>query len=84
MLAQMAGNGLHSGLGTMEFSMIGMSLFWILVVLAIFVVFRDVRADSGSGARAKDEIAIDFLKERYACGEIGREEFEKMLRDLER
>lgn len=71
-----------SGWGGMGFGPIGMALFWILLIAAIVVL---VKAVSGSGAttdRRQERTALDILKERYARGEIEREEFEQKRRDL--
>lgn len=70
------------GWGGMGLGMIGMSLFWILLIVAI-VIFLKSKGDSGalSGQRQKKSV-LDILKERYARGEIGREEFEQKKRDL--
>lgn len=58
---------------------LGMLLFWGLLIAAIAVL-----ADSflGSRKRGANRSALDILKERYARGEIGREEFEQKKRDL--
>ena len=60
-----------------------MWIFWILVigVLIGFVAFASRGANSRSGA---DKTALEILKERYARGEVDREEFEQKKEDLER
>ena len=60
-------------------------LLWlVLVVLGIVVLVRlIVREPRGSAAEASiAETALDILKKRYARGEIDRNEFEAMKRDL--
>ena len=61
----------------------GMLLFWGLLIAAIVML---VRCFSGSGLCEKpdrEKSALDLLKERYARGEIERDEFEQKKRDLE-
>lgn len=67
----------------MGFGMIGMVLFWVLVILGIVVLVRWIGASSSGAERTLAKSALDILKERYARGEIGREEFEQKRRDLE-
>ena len=70
------------GWGGMGLGMIGMSLFWILLIVAI-VMFLKSKGDSGaSSVQRQEKSALDILKERYARSEIGREEFEQKKRDL--
>ena len=59
----------------------GMWIFWILIIVALvwFITFA-TRRDSGSSGNEKS--AQDILKERYARGEIDREEFEQIRKDL--
>ncbi len=51
-------------------------LFWIFVFLALYYVLTEknktVRADS----------AIDVLKQRYACGEITRDEYLQVKKEI--
>ncbi|SCZ59054.1 SHOCT domain-containing protein [Thiohalomonas denitrificans] len=54
-----------------------MVLFWILVILGIVAVIKFLLAGTSRNA------AIDILKERYARGEISKDDFEKMRRELE-
>ena len=63
-----------------------MGLGWILIIVVIAVmVWLLVRGPLVTGGRGQSErpSALDVLKERYARGEIGREEFEQKRRDLE-
>lgn len=67
------------GWGWIGLGMVHMLLFWILVILGIVVLARWLAAGP------RDEFlprAIDILKARYAKGEITREQFEQMKRDL--
>ena len=61
-----------------------MILFWVgLIALLVWVVVRIVRGSGnggGSGGQKKD--ALDIAKERYAKGEITKEEFEQIKQDL--
>jgi len=61
-----------------------MLLFWGGLIALTFFLVR-VFSKSGAQGRSKDagETALDILKRRYARGEIGREEYEAIRRDLE-
>ncbi|MEK7207332.1 MAG: SHOCT domain-containing protein [Pseudomonadota bacterium] len=63
------------------FGMIPMLLFWALIVLAIVALAKWLFGKPGE--KPRDNSALDILKERYARGEINREEFEQKKRDLE-
>jgi len=61
-----------------------MGLGWILILVAIAVViWLFVRGPLSGGVPTGQRSALDILKERYARGEIGRDEFEQKKRDLE-
>lgn len=64
----------------MGFGWIFMILFWVLVILGIVFVIKMI---AGSGSKwEQPETALDILKKRYAKGEISREEFEQMKKDV--
>jgi putative membrane protein len=64
----------------MGFGMISVVLFWVLVVLGIVVLVKWIGGSSASAPPSKT--ALDILKERYARGEIDKQEFEEKKRDL--
>ena len=62
-------------------------VFWGLVIWGIFAL---VRGGMGHGCcrhhgehKQGEKTALDILKERYAKGDISKDEFEKMKKDLE-
>lgn len=68
------------GWGWIGLGAIHMVLFWVLVILGIVALVRLL----GGGVRdeAPRDSALDILKARYAKGEITREQFEQMKRDI--
>lgn len=82
--------GWHSGpemMGGWGFGwvgMISMLIFWILVIVGLVLLIRLLiqktrkQAEVISGGSS----ALDILKDRYARGEIEKEEFEEKKKDL--
>ena len=66
------------------FGWIFMVLFWILLILGgievVRVIFRSERDNRNDGPKSKTPFEI--LKERYAKGEIDKNEFEEKKKDL--
>lgn len=53
-------------------------VFWILVIAGIFLIFRTlIEKKTGGGKKA-----IDILNEKYARGEITRDEYHEKKRDI--
>ncbi len=66
-------NGIH-GMGW------GMGLAWILGIVVLIVIIWAVTRGINTGQNAtptEKKSALDILKERYARGEINKEEFEE-------
>ncbi len=55
-------------------------LMWILIIILIIWIIRNY--SSLKRDDKKDSNSLDILKERYAKGEIEREEFETKRKDL--
>lgn len=61
-----------------------MLLFWVGVVVLVVMLVRMMRGSDRSepGTVASVNTAFNILKERYAKGEINKEEFDQKKKDL--
>lgn len=62
-----------------------MLVFWGLVIVGLVLAIRWLLVqgrEPGGGHERGPDRALDVLRERYARGEIGKEEFEAKKRDL--
>ncbi len=59
--------------------MVSMVLFWGIIIGGIVLLVRYIFPQTG--VKASDD-ALNILKNRYARGEIGKEEFEAKKRDI--
>jgi putative membrane protein len=59
--------------------MLMMFLFWLLVVAALVIGIRWL---VGKGKSQRSDRALEILRERYARGEINKDEFEAKQKDL--
>ena len=85
MMECFGGTGWGTGMG-MGIGWIGMLLFWGLVIAGIVALVRWVGAQSGAPQKPSSEAPartpLLILQERYARGEIERDEYEIKQRDL--
>jgi len=75
------GRGMHPMMwGAWGFGMMFMMvLFWVLVVIGIVLAIRWLVSQ---GKESRSDSALEILRQRYARGEINKEEFESRKRDL--
>ena len=73
------------GWGMGWFGMIFMLVFWVLVIVGLVFLIKWLIQTTSSGKTdgRTGPKAIDILKERYARGEISKEEFETIKQDLQ-
>jgi putative membrane protein len=69
---------MNSGYGGMFMGMI-----FLIVLIAAAIWWFTKGAGSKDHGRLTGETPLDILKKRYAKGEITKDEFEKMKKDLE-
>jgi len=69
------------GFGWWFGGMIMMVLFWIVVVVGIVALIKLLF--SRSPGKRSSQSALEILRKRYARGEITKEEFENMKKDID-
>ena len=76
----MMGNGFGFGFGGGF-----MWIFWLLLLLGVIWALKAVITDRPDRGEPRDapKTALQILEERYARGEIGREEFQRAKSDLQ-
>ena len=77
----MRGHAWMWGLG-MGFGGLTMVLFWGVLLVGLVLLARSVGMSAGIGRRSAST-PLDVLKHRYAAGQVTREQFEQMRKDLE-
>ena len=74
----------NMGWGWFGVGMIPMIVFWVVVILALAALVKWLSGgERGSERGFSGQRPIDILKARYAKGELTREQFEQMKRELE-
>src|SRR3989344_1551237 len=74
--------GFGYGYGAGWLGMIFMIIFWTLVIILIVVLVRGLVWQNKKSSDDNGNSAMDILKERYAKGEINKEEFKAKKKDL--
>ncbi len=84
----MMGPMMGSGYGYSGYSIFGMFLglvFFVLIIagvaLLIYWIIKQSSQEKGGQISSRNK-SIEILKERYAKGEINKEEYEKIKKDL--
>jgi putative membrane protein len=70
--------GTHSFFG---FGGIFMILWWAIVIFGILIFIKWIGGQNKTDQK-NDKTALDILKERYAKGDINKEEFEERKKDI--
>ena len=66
----------------MGFGWISMFLVWGLVILGIVALIKWLMPQSPGDKSSRGKTALEILQERYARGEIERDEYEQKKQDL--
>jgi putative membrane protein len=63
-----------------------MIFWWILIIAVVFVLVKWTATSRGgwpgNGNNRQNKSALDILKERYAKGEIDKDEYDSKKKDL--
>ena len=71
---------MNFGYGFGIFGWFFMIFWWVLIIAVIVYFVKWLIRQSGGGGSGKS--ALDILKERYARGEINKQEFEEKKKEL--
>lgn len=68
--------------------MMGFGLIWVILIVAVVAYLMGWRPETLNFGRRQErtdgKTLLEIVKERYARGEIKKEEYERMRADLER
>ncbi|MDP9312133.1 MAG: SHOCT domain-containing protein [Chloroflexota bacterium] len=76
----MMGGSMGGMMGAGMIMMLGMLLLWTLLIVALVLVLQ--RFLTGRGSSARTAAGLEILQQRYARGELDREEYERYVADL--
>lgn len=75
--------GWGNGYWGMGMGWIFMALIWVLIILGVVALLRRLGLGDAARREAPRPTPLEILQERYARGEIEREEYEQKRRDLQ-
>ncbi len=70
------------GWGWMIGGWVMMVVFWGLVIFGIVALVRYLGSGQAPAGPARAETPLDILRRRYAAGELTKEQFDQMKRDV--
>ena len=76
------GGMMSEGFGGGLFGGLFMLIWWAVIIVGIVVLVKWVAGQAKYTRDGHDKTPLDILKERYAKGEINKEEFEAKRKDL--
>jgi len=80
----MGQSGPYGGGHMMDFGFGGIFMWLIFLALAGFIVYIVMQSRKSSESKGRlNETPLDILKKRYARGDITKEEFESMKKDID-
>ena len=59
-----------------------MWIFWIAIIVGIIFLVKWIVQQSRPGGQQHGENSLEILKKRYARGEIDKEEYDRIRKDL--
>jgi len=74
----------HEGTGWwMVYGAFAMVVFWGLIIgLVVWIISRITRREDSGRETPERRNPLDIVKERYARGDISKEEFDRIKKDL--
>lgn len=71
-------------MNTLDFGMgFGMTIFWIVVAVIFLLAKQGIYGSSGQSETVSAS-PLEILKKRYARGEIDKDEYESMKKELDK
>ena len=74
--------GSHGMMGGWHMMGFGGVFMWLIIILVVGLVIYFLLRETGSEKEKTGDEAMEILKKRYARGEITKEEFEEMKKQL--
>ncbi|GGM22660.1 SHOCT domain-containing protein [Deinococcus aerophilus] len=75
--------GYGYGMGAGVFGWIGMALFLGLLILGVVLLVRALSHQTRTSNQPPHDRALGIARERYARGELTKEQYEQLQRDLD-